>query len=142
MMVFYMFLMALRDFKFSRLSMMLWLWPFWIQQDYEVNVLKLLVATTLEICEGIYQILQCFCSNKKSLSSFSSFFQPLSIHASSWSLIFMDFIIDLPPSNVYNSILVVVDCLTKTTHFILYTKIIINEGTTKLFFNHVFQYHG
>jgi len=54
----------------------------------------------------------------------------------------MDFIIDLPPSNVYNSILVVVDYLTKTTHFILYTKIIINEGTTKLFFNHVFRYHG
>jgi hypothetical protein len=26
-------------------------------------------------------------------------------------------------------------------HFILCTKIIINEGTIDLFFNHVFQYH-
>jgi hypothetical protein len=35
-----------------------------------------------------------------------------------------------------------VDRLTKMAHFILCTKTIIGEGTTKLFFNHVFWYHG
>jgi hypothetical protein len=54
----------------------------------------------------------------------------------------MDFIIDLPPSSSYDSILVMVDHLTKMVHFILCTKIIIGEGTTKLFLDYVFQYHG
>jgi hypothetical protein len=51
MMVFCMFSMALRDFKFSKLSTMFW--PFWIPQDHGINALILLVATTLEICEEI-----------------------------------------------------------------------------------------
>jgi hypothetical protein len=54
----------------------------------------------------------------------------------------MDFITNLPPSNSYDSILVVVDCLTKMVHFISCTKIIIGEGTTKLFLDHAFRYHG
>jgi hypothetical protein len=65
------------------------------------------------------------------------FFQPLSIRASPWSLIFMDFITDLPPFNSYDSTLVVVDHLTKMVHFIPCTKTI-DEGTTKLFLDHVF----
>jgi len=54
----------------------------------------------------------------------------------------MDFIIELPPSNFYDSILVVVDCLTKMVHLILCIKTITGEGTTKLFLDHVFWYRG
>jgi hypothetical protein len=54
----------------------------------------------------------------------------------------MDFITNLPPSNFYDFILMVMDYLTKMAHFIPCTKTIINEGTIKLFFDHVFQYHG
>jgi hypothetical protein len=54
----------------------------------------------------------------------------------------MDFIIDLPPFSSYDFVLVVVDYLTKMAHIILCTKIINSEGTTKLFIDHVFQYHG
>jgi hypothetical protein len=54
----------------------------------------------------------------------------------------MDFITDLPPSNSYDYVLVVVDCLTKMAHFISCTKIITSKGTTKLLFDHVFWYHG
>jgi len=54
----------------------------------------------------------------------------------------MDFITYLPPFNSYDFVLVVVDCLTKMAHIILYTKIITSEGTSKLFLDHVFQYHG
>jgi hypothetical protein len=68
--------------------------------------------------------------------------QPLSILASSCFSISMDFIIDLLTFSFSYSILVVVDCLMKMVHFILCTKTIIGEGTTMLFFNHVFQYHG
>jgi hypothetical protein len=41
-----------------------------------------------------------------------------------------------------NSILVVVDHLTKMVHFILYNKTRIDEKITKLIFYHVFQYPG
>jgi hypothetical protein len=54
----------------------------------------------------------------------------------------MDFITNLPPSISYDSILVVVDHLTKKSHFIMCTKTIIGEGTTKLLIDHVFLYHG
>jgi hypothetical protein len=64
--------------------------------------------------------------------------QPLSTPASPWFSISMDFITDLPPSSSYDSILVVVDHLTKMTHFILCTKTITSKGTSKLFLDHVF----
>jgi hypothetical protein len=47
-----------------------------------------------------------------------------------------------PTFNLYDSILVVEDRLTKMTHFIPCTKTIISKGTTKLFLNKVFWYHG
>jgi hypothetical protein len=65
--------------------------------------------------------------------------QPLSILASPWFLMSMDFLIDLPPFNSYDSILVVVmDYLTRMVHFTPCTKIIIGERITKLFLNLVF----
>ncbi len=69
------------------------------------------------------------------------FFQPLSILASSLSSISMDFITNLLPFSSYDSILVVVDRLTKMTHFISCTKKIISKRTVKVFLDHVFQYH-
>jgi hypothetical protein len=46
--------------------------------------------------------------------------QPLLIPTSPWSSISMDFILDLSQSNSFDSILVVVDSLTKMAHFIPY----------------------
>jgi hypothetical protein len=68
--------------------------------------------------------------------------EPLLIHASLWSSISMDFITNLPPSNSYDSILVMVSCLTKVAYFISCTKTIINEGIAKSFLDHVFWYHN
>jgi hypothetical protein len=70
------------------------------------------------------------------------FFQPLSVPTFPWSLISMDFIMDLPRSNSFDSILVVVNHLTKMAHFIPCNKLIISKKTTKLFLDHVFRYHG
>ncbi len=69
-------------------------------------------------------------------------FQPLPIHASSWSLISMDFIIDLSPFSSYDSILVMVYCLMSMDHFIPCTKTIICKRIAKLFLDHVFRYQG
>jgi hypothetical protein len=45
--------------------------------------------------------------------------QPLSIPGWKWENICMDFIVGLPcTSHGYNSIWVIVDCLTKSAHFI------------------------
>jgi len=61
---------------------------------------------------------------------------------SPWSSISMDFIMDLPPFDSFDSILVVVDRSSKMVHFIPCNKIIIGEKITKLFFYHVFRYQG
>ncbi len=53
----------------------------------------------------------------------------------------MDFIMDFPWSNSFDSILVVVDCLMKIAHFIPCNKSIIGEKIAKLFLDHVFCYH-
>jgi hypothetical protein len=71
-----------------------------------------------------------------------SFNHALLIPISMWFSISMDFIIDLPTSSPYDSILVVVDCLMKMINFIPCTKIIIGKGINKLFFDHIFKYHG
>jgi hypothetical protein len=59
----------------------------------------------------------------------SSYYQSLHRHG-----------LQLPWILSYNSILVVVDYFTKMVHFILCKKTIIGKKTTKLFFDHVFQY--
>ncbi len=69
-------------------------------------------------------------------------FQALPILFAPRPSISMNFIIDLPLSNSFDSNLVVVDHLKKIVHFIPCNKLITSERTTKLFLYHVFRYHG
>ncbi len=59
------------------------------------------------------------------------FLQPLPILSTPWFSISMDFIIYLPLSNSFDSILVVVDYLTNMAHFIPCSKSIIGERIAK-----------
>ena len=68
--------------------------------------------------------------------------QPLPIPHRPWSSVSMDFITDLLLSNVYDSIFVVVDRLTKMAHFISCKKTSSSEDTTRLFLDNVYCYHG
>ena len=54
----------------------------------------------------------------------------------------MDFITDLPLSNAYDSIFVVVDRLTKMAHFVPCKKTSSSEDTERLFLDNVYRYHG
>ena len=68
--------------------------------------------------------------------------QPLPIPRQQWSSISMDFITDLPPSNSFDNIFVVVDRLTKMAHLVLCKKISSSEDTSRFFLDNVYCYHG
>ena len=54
----------------------------------------------------------------------------------------MDFIVELPPSQGFNAILVCVDRLTKMAHFCPTTTNVTAEDTAHLYLRHVFKHHG
>jgi len=54
----------------------------------------------------------------------------------------MDFIEQLPPSEGYTNILVVIDCLTKQAIFIPSHKSINARALAELFVLHIFSKHG
>jgi hypothetical protein len=58
-----------------------------------------------------------------------------------WDMISVDFIVKLPESHGYNTIMCVVDSLTKCTHFIPTHTTINAEGTALLFLKEVWKHH-
>jgi hypothetical protein len=65
--------------------------------------------------------------------------QPLFVPRRPWSSVSMDFITDLPPSNSFDNIFVVVDRLTKMAHFVPCKKTSSSEDTSRLFLNNVYR---
>ncbi len=68
--------------------------------------------------------------------------QPLPIPSRPWGSIAMDFITDLLIIRTKNSILVVVDRLTKMTHFTPCSKLITAEETPLLILDMIVRLHG
>ena len=68
---------------------------------------------------------------------------PLEIPDTRWNTVTMDFITDLPrTTGGFDTILVIVDKLSKYVHLIPTVKTVTAEETAKLFLSHVYQYHG
>jgi len=67
---------------------------------------------------------------------------PNSILEKPWTHISVDFITKLPLAQGYNSILVVVNRLTKMVHFIPTTEKMLVEGLVRLFRDNVWKLHG
>lgn len=67
---------------------------------------------------------------------------PIPIPSQPWKSISMDFITDLPRSQGYDSILVVVDRFTKMAHFIPCKKSITAVETAKLVLSNIVRLHG
>ena len=59
-----------------------------------------------------------------------------------WKSIAIDFITDLPTSDGYDTVLVVIDCLTKMSHFIPCNKNLDTWQFAKLFLKEVIRLHG
>jgi hypothetical protein len=69
--------------------------------------------------------------------------QPLSTPEWEWKNICMNFIVGLPrTSHGYNSIWVIVDCLTKFTHFIPVSTTNRVRQYAELYMSHIVRYHG
>ena len=68
--------------------------------------------------------------------------QPLPVPSRPWGSISMDFIVDLPTSKGQNTILVVVDRLTKAAHFIACNGPPSAKETADLMIQNVFRLHG
>jgi hypothetical protein len=69
--------------------------------------------------------------------------QPLSIPEWKWENICMDFIVGLPCISCgYNSIWVIVDCLTKSAHFIPVSTTNRVRQYVELYLSHIVRYHG
>jgi hypothetical protein len=59
-----------------------------------------------------------------------------------WEVISVDFIVELPESHGYDTIMCVVDSLTKHVYFILTHTTINTKGTALLFLKGVWKHHG
>jgi transposase InsO family protein len=68
--------------------------------------------------------------------------KPLPIADRPWNSVSMDFIVKLPTSANFDSIMVVVDRRTKMAHFIPCSETITAAETAQLFLSHVFKLHG
>src|SRR6202020_2619464 len=80
--------------------------------------------------------------NKQRHSRLQGTLKPLPVPQGPWQSIFMDFIVELPKSNGYDTVLVVVDRLTKMAHFIPTTTKIDAKGTAQLLLDNVWKLHG
>ena len=89
-------------------------------------------------------VISCdICSRFKTLRHCPyEFLQPLPVPRRLWSSVSMDFITDLPPSNSFDSIFVVVDRFTKMAHFVPCKKTSSSEYRARLFLDNVYRYHG
>jgi hypothetical protein len=69
--------------------------------------------------------------------------QPLFVPGWKWEEVSIDFIVRLPPTQKnFDSIWVIVDCLTKSAHFILVRTNYRPHEYAELYFSHIVRLHG
>ena len=68
--------------------------------------------------------------------------KPLEVPIRQWLSISLDLITGLPPSNGYDALLVIVDCLLKMSHYISTSTDMNSKGIAQLYFDHIFRFHG
>ncbi len=82
------------------------------------------------------------CRSKDSRHKPYGFLNPLEIPDRPWTSISMDFITDLPSSDGFTCILVVLDRFSKMGHFIPFPNVPSAEDTANAFMKNIFKLHG
>ena len=59
-----------------------------------------------------------------------------------WDTASVDFIVELPESNGKDAIMVVVDSVTKCSHFVSMVTTLTAAGTAQLYLQHIWKHHG
>ena len=67
---------------------------------------------------------------------------PLSIPDAPWDTASIDFITELPESNGKDAIMVVVDSVTKWSHFVSTVTTLSAARTAQLYLRHIWKHHG
>ena len=67
---------------------------------------------------------------------------PLPIPEQPWDTTSVDFITELPESNRKDAIMVVVDSVTKRSHFVSTVTTLSAAGTAQLYLRHIWKHHG
>ncbi|SAL94810.1 hypothetical protein, partial, partial [Absidia glauca] len=106
-----------------------------VRRDYWWPKLRRYITDYIKTCETCAR-------TKTSHATKAGLLQPLTIPENPWKSISMDFITDLPVSNNADSILVIVDRLTKMGHFIPCNKTINAEQTATQYIKHIVRLHG
>ncbi|PRP72887.1 hypothetical protein PROFUN_16906, partial [Planoprotostelium fungivorum] len=79
---------------------------------------------------------------KHSRKKQSGLLQPLEVPSDRWTSVTIDFMVELPECQGFNSIMVVVDRFTKMSHFIPCKNTITSEEAAWLYIDRVFRLHG
>lgn len=96
---------------------------------------------TTDIKKWIRECVVCQKCKSETIAS-PSLLQPLPIPERAWSLVSLDFIEGLPNSSRKNSILVVVDHITKYGHFLDLSYPYTTKDVAHEYLNHVYKFHG
>ena len=67
---------------------------------------------------------------------------PLQILDSRWDMLSVDFIVELPLSSRHDTVMTVVDLVSKRAHFILMHTMVMAEGAVRLFLHQVWKLHS
>jgi Integrase zinc binding domain/Integrase core domain len=67
---------------------------------------------------------------------------PLPIHEHPWDMTSVDFIVELPDSHGFDATMVVIDSVTKRSHFIPTHTTVTTLGSARLYLQHVWKLHG
>ena len=68
--------------------------------------------------------------------------KPLEVAIRQWSFVSLDLITGLLLSNGHDALLIIVDCLSKMSHYIPTTMDVNSKGIVQLYFDHIFRLHG
>lgn len=106
-----------------------------VHRYYHWPKIKQYIQSYVKTCDTCHR-------NKSPRHKPHGFLKPLEIPRRPWSSIGMDFIVKLPNSQGYDSILCVVDRFTKMAHFIPCLETIDSVNLANLFVIHIFKHHG